>query len=141
MKRRSQDPKRKIASKGTIPDEQLTDLADRLKYGGASYHKLRPNDYGLDPPLAPRPGKSVCDDRRAVPKAEAQSLFRKGLLKGMVSPPTATGVPKYIWAVDAGGEVYEAKTKPEREIVYHGYRLGDDDAEQRRLVKQEWSRR
>jgi len=58
-----------------------------------------------------------------------------------VSPFAPGGVPKYVWAVDAEGEVYEAKTAPNSETAYHGYRLGDDDADMRQLVRKEWRRR
>lgn len=139
--RQSNDPTRRIAPKGALSADSLTALADRLQYVGASTHKKYPNDYGLVPPFNPRPDKSVCDDLRPVPLAEARALFRDAVLKGMVSPPLPdTGVPKYVWAVDSSGEVYEAKTKPEREVVYHGYRLGDDDR-QRMFIKREWSAR
>ncbi|GEO80577.1 hypothetical protein ROR02_07080 [Pararhodospirillum oryzae] len=60
---------------------------------------------------------------------------------GMVSRFDAGGVPKYIWAVDEAGDVYEAKTSPERERSYHGYRLGDDERDMRELILNEWKRR
>ena len=52
--------------------------------------------------------------------------------------------PKYVWAVDEHGEVYEAKTKPERAergADYHGYRVGDDERDMRRYILDEWGRR
>jgi len=58
-----------------------------------------------------------------------------------VSAFSEGGVPKYVWAVDQDGEVYEAKTKPEREMSYHGYRLGDDEIDMRKYVLGEWKRR
>ncbi len=59
----------------------------------------------------------------------------------MVSQFPAGGLPKYVWAVDGAGEVYEAKCRPEREAEYHGYRLGDDDRYMREYVLNEWRRR
>ena len=59
----------------------------------------------------------------------------------MVSRFSGDGVPKYVWAVDSGGEPYEAKTKPEREREYHGYRIGDNEKEMRRYVVDEWRKR
>ncbi len=59
----------------------------------------------------------------------------------MVSSIGVSGIPKYVWAVDANGEVYEAKAKPGLETSYHGYRLSDDDSRMRDYVRQEWSRR
>ena len=45
----------------------------------------------------------------------------------MVSQFSENGVPKYVWSVDLNGDVYEAKTHPNRNFEYHGYRLGEDD--------------
>ena len=61
-------------------------------------------------------------------------LFERGIELGMVSRFDEGGVPKYVWAVDEFGEVYEAKTKPGRDEPYHGYRLGDDERAMRRYV-------
>ncbi len=45
----------------------------------------------------------------------------------MISSFEQDSTPKYVWAVDERhNEVYEAKTKPP-DIVYHGYRLGEDE--------------
>jgi hypothetical protein len=71
---------------------------------------------------------------------EATGLFRRGIELGMVSRFAQGGVPKYVWAVDGAGEAYEAKTKPEREFDYHGFRLGEDDP-MRYVVLKEWRRR
>jgi hypothetical protein len=83
----------------------------------------------------------VCDDLRTVLLGEAEDLFREGIRRGMVSGFLAGGVPKYVWAVDETGEVYEAKTKPERETDYHGYRLGGDDRHMRNYILKEWRQR
>jgi hypothetical protein len=48
--------------------------------------------------------------------------------------------PKFIWCVDAGGEVYEAKTDAVTSGVYHGYRLEEDD-DIRDYVKRVWKER
>jgi hypothetical protein len=72
---------------------------------------------------------------------EASELFREGIMRGMVSSIGTNGVPKYVWAVDANGEVYEAKAKPDLETCYHGYRLSEDDSRMRDYVRKEWSRR
>jgi len=47
------------------------------------------------------------------------------------------GVPKYVWAVDAEGEAYEAKIGSNG---YHGYRLEEADA-MRKFVLKEWAKR
>ena len=58
----------------------------------------------------------------------------------MVSAFDPDGSPKYVWAVDGDGEVYEAKTKPP-DMVYHGYRLGDNEEAMRRHIRDEWNKR
>ena len=57
----------------------------------------------------------------------------------MVSSHVVGDWPKYVWAVDDAGEVYEAKLGHDQ-TRYHGYRLGKDDAMQGRVVS-EWSKR
>jgi len=140
MARPPNDPSRVVAPLGSLTLEVLKDLAERAEYQGYAKHKLRPGDYGLHPPQNPRPSFSVCDDRRAIRLSEAQDLLARGILLGMVSRFEPNGTPKYVWSVDAEGEVYEAKTKAERESVYHGYRLSKDD-KQRDYILVEWRRR
>ena len=94
----------------------------------------------INKPINPRPSKSACDDLRPILREEAAALFRRGVGAGMVSRLDTGGVPKYVWAVDAAGEVYEAKTKPP-DTAYHGYRLGEDEADMRRYVLGEWRKR
>ena len=115
-------------------------LLARVRYGGSALHKLRPGDYGFVPPANPRPSKSACDDLRAVRLDEASTLFDRAIRRGMVSAFPDGGVPKYVWAVDEDGEAYEAKTRPERETEYHGYRLPDDDPQRDHVLK-EWKQR
>jgi hypothetical protein len=92
------------------------------------------------PSFNPRPTKSLCDERRAIGLAEAQRLFGTGIEFGLISSFDRGGSPKYVWCVDEDGEVYEAKTKPP-DIVYHGYRLGEDEEAMRRYILAEWERR
>ncbi|MGH7116364.1 MAG: hypothetical protein ACREE9_17950 [Stellaceae bacterium] len=139
-RRQSTRPDRRVEPAGSIPDERLARLAERLRYAGISIHKLHPGNYGLVPPVNPRPSKSPCDDLRDVLKEEAEGLFRSGILAGMVSPFAEGITPKYVWALDQEGEVYEAKTKPP-DTLYHGYRLGDDEREMRRYIRREWQQR
>jgi len=77
---------------------------------------------------------------RMVALDEAAQLLAAGVAAEMVSPFDAGGSPKYVWAVDGGGQVYEAKTKPP-DTVYHGYRLGDDEEAMRRYISGEWEKR
>ena len=132
-------PDRRYAPHGTFTQAELEELCGRLRYVGSSYHKLHPADYGLVPPFNPRPTKSLCDERRAVLLDEAERLFKTGIELGLVSSFDCVSSPKYVWSVDEEGEVYEAKTKPP-DGIYHGYRLGEEEA-MRRYVLDEWKRR
>jgi hypothetical protein len=121
--------------------DELAALAAKLRYVGDGNHKLRPGDYGFVPSHNPRPSKSPCDDVRPILRNEASALFRRGIALAMVSEFISDGVPKYVWAVDENNEVYEAKTKPEREVDYHGYRIGDDEKDMRRYILDIWRQR
>ena len=57
----------------------------------------------------------------------------------MVSSRLEGKWPKYVWAVDDVGEVYEAKLGHDQRR-YHGYLLGREDA-MRNWVQAEWSQR
>ena len=53
-------------------------------------------------------------------KAEAAEPLRQGVIFGMFSNFADNEKPKYVWSVDADGEVYEAKIDS---YGYHGYRF------------------
>lgn len=139
--RQGNRPDRRWVQAGTYTKQELEDLVARVSYTGSSLHKLTPGNYGFVPPTNPRPTKSPCDDRRSVLKEEASALMVAGVRAGMVSAFAGEGVPKYIWAVDDDGEVYEAKTSPGQETAYHGYRLGDDEKHLKKMILQEWKQR
>ncbi len=131
-RRRGSDPKRRIAPADGMKPGVLDRLAETARYVGSAHHKRWPADYGFHPPVSPRRNKSVCD---AVRKAEAESLFREGVRRRMVSGFLDDGLPKYIWAVSGDGRVYEAVLG--RGGEYHGYRLGGDDPVRREVIE-EW---
>lgn len=139
--RHGNNPARRLMQEGTYDHAALQALTGRVTYVGSANHKLKPGNYGFVPPVNPRASKSPCDDRRSVLIEEARSLLEIGIGLGMVSAFEGDGVPKYVWTVDADGEVYEAKTKPGQERCYHGYRLGEDDRAMRELIREEWKRR
>lgn len=141
MQRTGNPPGRRIAPAGTIPPEELSRIAALARYGGSAPHKLRVSDYGFHPPVNPRPNKSVCDDLRPVHLAEASALLTEAIRRGMVSRFANGSLPKYVWAVSDDGKVFEAKTKPGQETVYHGYRLGDDERDMTTEVQREWNLR
>ena len=93
------------------------------------------------PPTSPRPNKFLCDGKRIVKKEEAEKLFLQGLSRGMVSHYAENSFPKYVWAVDRDGKVYEAKVGEDGRR-YHGYALSaDGERDQCRLVTEEWKAR
>ena len=140
MKYRGNNPKRRIAKLGFFTERELGELASTARYQGSAHHKTRPADYSFRPPTAPRPSKSVCDGQRVVSSREAQHLLQAGIRRGMVSSHLEGKWPKYVWAVDDSGEVYEAKLGHDQRR-YHGYRLGRDDNAMCNWVRAEWSQR
>jgi len=140
-KRQSNRPDRRICPIGLLTTAELLRIAATARYVGSPNHKLRAGDYGFVPPSNPRASKSLCDDKRALLKSEARDLMMEGIRRGMISRVEPGQFPKYIWAVDNSGEVFEAKTKPGQETDYHGYRLGDDERQMRAEVLKEWNSR
>ncbi len=139
-KREGNRPDRRVVPMGTYTAAELGDLAKRLTYVGSGNHKLHPGNYGFIPSINPRPSKSVCDDVRPVMLEEGARLLAAGIAAGMISAFDREGSPKYVWAVDGDGEVYEAKTRPP-DTTYHGYRLRDDEEAMRRHIRGEWEKR
>ena len=140
-RREGNRPDRRIWDEAATTMEQREALCRKIRYVGSANHKLRPGDYGFIPSHNPRPSKSPCDALRSVLIKEASELFQNGIMRGMVSRFEPEGIPKYVWAVDADGEVYEAKAKADQETVYHGYRIGEDEQSVREYVLEEWKKR
>ena len=137
--RQGSDPKRRIARPERLDSDGREALAAKLTYVGSALHKTKPGDYGFQPPVNPRPWKSICDGLRVILLAQARDLFRQGIVAGMFSDFPDDGAPKYVWSVDADGEAYEAKISPGTHD-YKGYRLEEEDA-MRNVVLREWKRR
>lgn len=146
MKHEGNDPKRRIAGPDDFTRGELDGFAKAAHYSGRAYHKTKPADYSFHPPVSPRPKKSVCDDIRIIPKAEAEQLLISGFARGMVSTfcQGNLNLPKFVWAVDSNGEAYEAKLDGDGPN-YHGYRINEyRDAGSRKMRKQvlkAWQRR
>jgi len=136
--RSGNNPKRRIAAADQLDTAGRDALTAKLTYLGSALHKTKPGDYGFQPPVSPRPWKSICDGVRVVLLAEAQDLFRRGIRLGMVGELQG-GIPKYVWSVDEAGEAYEAKISPGT-LGYKGYRLEEED-DMRGVVLNEWARR
>lgn len=140
-KRQGNNPKRRIIPRHEIDGDALDRLLDEACYTGSALHKRSAADYGFHPPANPRPNKSLCDGSgRIVRLADARALFRKGVKRGMISNADDGRLPKYVWAVDSAGRVYESKLE-QGSSNYHGYELGEDDDGMRRLVVNEWRSR
>jgi len=129
--------RRAIASKRqterTIRATPLTEaekavLRARAAYEGSPHHKRNPGDFGLVPPSAPRPDKTLCDEARVHGRADADRLFRRAIEHGLVSEATAgDGLPKQLWVVDDHGQVFEAMYGGSVAGRYHGYPIRKTD--------------
>lgn len=112
--------RRRIRTVPLSPDEQQR-LAEAV-YEGHSHHKRNPGDFGLQPPAAPRPDKTLCDEAGIFRKAEAKRLFSRARERALVSENTTHGgYPKQLWVVDDRGRVFEAMHGGSRNNAYHGY--------------------
>lgn len=114
------NPKRRTAKAGHFTEEQLKNFAGTGRYCGSARHKRQPADYGFCPPSSPRPSKLLCDDKRVIKLEEATRFFTDGIARGMVSMVKQDDLPKYVWAQDEQGDVYEAKLGNDGRS-YHGY--------------------
>lgn len=57
-KRQGNNPKRRVAPRGTVSPEIQSNLAE-ARYAGSALHKSKPADYEFHPPVNPRPDKSL----------------------------------------------------------------------------------
>ena len=137
MVRNGNNPKRRLARLQDIDPCVVARLA-YARYTGSPHHKRSSAGYGFQPLASPRPNKSLCDGRRSVPLTEAATLFREGVRRGMVSTYLDGDLPKYVWAVDDDGRVFEAKISRGTQD-YHGYELGCDEDRLRQHIEREWS--
>jgi len=140
--RLSYNPKRRIVLTDAIAENEREAFASQCSYGGNPVHKRSPGDYHLEPPASPRPGKTLCDGKAQISKAEAQRLLVEGFQKGMVSKRRSTrGWPQNVWSVSKDMiEVYEAQLENPDKGVYHGYPVPQNDTF-RRTILNEWDRR
>lgn len=103
-------------------------LATKIFYEGSPTHKARPYDFGLVPPFAPRPDKTLCDEAGVNSLAYARELLEKAAREGVVSKEkVGSGLPKRLWVVADDGQVFEAIYGGSRPGAYHGYPLRRGD--------------
>src|SRR6266404_3394762 len=109
--RKSFNPKRRVCSVEQFLEQQqeMQDLARRARYSGNPEHKRNPGDFNLDPPSSPRLAKTLCDDASIHRRAEALSLLKTGLTRGLVSVQVRGGWPQNVWAVTSNGHPLEAQ--------------------------------
>lgn len=138
-KRKGYNPKRRLADADHWSQEKRKAMADKARYGGNSEHKTKPNNFGLKPPVNPRPGKTLCDGNQEFAKSQAEALLRGGLLRGMISLQKYNGWPQNVWAV-LDGEPFEGQLENRDQGIYHGYPMPADD-DFRITILKEWSSR
>jgi hypothetical protein len=139
MKRKDgYNPKRRIAPESMLSRARRDVLGGRVVYGGNPEHKRSRGDYGLVPPVQPRPGKTLCDAQ--ILKAEALLLLRAGFQKGMVSLCAEDKWPQNVWSVAETGDVFEAQLENPEQGVYHGYPKPIDDDFRTEVIR-EWKKR
>lgn len=134
--RRAFNRNRRLRPREGLPD-RLADLAARVGYGGNPEHKRNPGDFGLTPPSAPRPDKSLCDAVGIFRRADALQLLQEGIRRGCISEREAGDFPQNVWAVTPGGHPLEAQLENAGQGTYHGYPMPDDDP-LRQSVLERW---
>lgn len=107
--RNSYNPKRKMRAADLTNGSELQSLAETISYGGNPVHKKNPGDFGLTPPMAPRPDKTLCDGIGVYSRTEAADLLKSGIRKGLISEQFRGGFPQNIWAVNKDGHPVEAQ--------------------------------
>lgn len=132
------NPKRRLKSCDESERLRLSELAQKVQYGGNPEHKKNPGDFGLTPPADPRPGKSLCDGVAVFSRAEALALLQSGLSRGLVSDRAVGEWPKNIWSMTPQGHPLEAQLENPELGSYHGYPMPDSDPFAS-LVAQRWA--
>ncbi len=129
------NPKRRLCS--PRPDAKTrAELRGAVAYTGSPYHKRDPGDFGLTPPAAPRPDKTLCDRVAVFEKAQAQKLLEKGVERGLVSEQMRNDFPQNIWSVTPQGAPLEAQLENRELGTYHGYPLLPHDPLHKKVL--EW---
>jgi hypothetical protein len=135
MKRRTTfNPKRRFGAPFDSPNE-FQELSERVRYGGNPEHKRNPGDFGLDPPIAPRPAKTLCDDAGIHRRQTAEDLLRTGIRRGLISAKKVNGWPKNVWVVTDEGVPLEAQLENQETGTYHGYPMPLDDPFRERILE------
>ena len=127
--------------KALLSNEERAYLQEHATYEGVSYHKGTPGDFGLTPPAAPRPDKTLCDEAGVTRRALASDLLKRAIDGGLASVGDgAQNFPKQLWVVDQHGRVFEAMYGGSSKGAYHGYPIRRTDPFFNQ-VTQAWERR
>ena len=113
--------------KTRLSEDERAHMNAEAQYEGSPYHKRNPGNFGLTPPSAPRPDKTLCDEAQIFDLESTRRLFTKGIDRGLVSESTTLGFPKEFWVVDEQGRVFEAMYGGSRDGAYHGYPVRQSD--------------
>lgn len=121
------NPKRRLVDEKTRNEKSA--FHSKAGYGGNPEHKRNPGDFGLTPPSAPRPGKTLCDNAGVTTYREALRLLRKGMKAGLLSQRCGANTfwPQNIWSVTDTGIVLEAQLENAATGCYHGYPVPIED--------------
>lgn len=133
MRRRKYNLKRKLHQ--GLDQSRAKSLAESVVYRGSPLHKRVPGDFGLTPPSAPRPGKSLCDGVAIFQAQVALKLLKTGAARGLVSHDADQGFPRYIWVVTEHEVVLEARCDDAVRGTCHGYPLEKHDPITELVVK------
>jgi hypothetical protein len=136
-KRRTYNPKRRMRE--DCNPIELDRLARAVRYGGNPEHKKNPSDFGLNPPAAPRPDKTLCDIAGVLDKRDAAELLRQGIRRGLIADQSRGEYPQNVWAVTENGQPMEAQLENEAQGVYHGYPMPKTDPFQEQVLER-WRR-
>lgn len=100
-------------------------------YEGSGYHKRSPGDFGLTPPVSPRPDATLCDEAGVQSVREALELFSLAV-KGELACEgvNSMGYPQCLWVAQSKGgklRVFEFRYGGSKPGRYHGYPLREAD--------------
>ena len=119
-----------------MAEADIAFLANSVSYTGNPDHKRNPRDFGLQPPLGPRPHKTLCDDANIRDRKTALDLLRAGVCRGLVSEQSRGEFPQNVWAVTPDGVALEAQLDNREKGSYHGYpKMQDDGFREKVLAK------
>lgn len=126
-KRKAYNPKRRLCSEEYVQfrQQEILALGRPPPYRGNPEHKRNPGDLGLDPPVSPRLGKTLCDAAHIYSHAEALRLLESAFTRGLFSSQERGGWPQNAWAVTGEGQPLEAQL--EGDGIYHGYPMAQAD--------------